>query len=246
MDNTLWDSSQLLENAREKSFNYFCSKCPTCLENYPSYKEFESHINDVMKVNEKYKNEWSFLRLLCFKEELQKSNKYSEDEINRISEDSMKIFYKHRNSVSKYLYNGVLELLNILKECKFTLITITNGNCNINQINDLKSIFKYNINGESIHHFKPDKEIFNYAIELCKRDYINNNNLLLNNECIHIGDNIDEDIVGAKSVGMHTILLNMNKDSDNNNLNEYNRPDIEVKSFYEILIGILFIILESN
>lgn len=192
-----------------------------------------------MTNNPKYRNEWSFVRLMCFKEELQKSNQYTESEIDKISENAMKIFYKYRNSVSKYLFNGVIKILKILKECKFTLITITNGNCNISEVNELKSLFKYNISGENIHHFKPDKEIFNYAIDICKRD---NNSIINNNEFIHIGDMLDEDIVGAKSVGMHTILLNMNKYESEKNI----QPDVEVSSFYEILIGILFVILDNN
>lgn len=44
LDNTLWESNKLLEISREKSFDFFISKCPKGLDYYHDYKEFISFI----------------------------------------------------------------------------------------------------------------------------------------------------------------------------------------------------------
>ena len=63
----------------------------------------------------------------------------------------------------------------------------------------IRSYFKYVITSEMAGSQKPNREIFKYAMDKTSA---------LASESIFIGDSIEADITGAKSVGMDNVLFN--------------------------------------
>jgi putative hydrolase of the HAD superfamily len=101
------------------------------------------------------------------------------------------------------LFPYTKEILQYLTGRGYVLHLLTNGfektQHNKLMYSGLKQFFKEIITSEGSNSLKPNKEIFEYALEKCcaKTD-----------ECIMIGDNIEVDIVGAKNAGIDQVYVN--------------------------------------
>ena len=103
----------------------------------------------------------------------------------------------------KELFPHTVEILNYLKEKKYTMHLITNGfektqwskikNSNIDHY------FTHMITSEASNSMKPEKEIFEYALNKANATV---------SESIMIGDNQSADIKGGIDAGMDTIFVN--------------------------------------
>jgi putative hydrolase of the HAD superfamily len=101
------------------------------------------------------------------------------------------------------LFPHAIEILTYLKEKDYSLHLITNG-FEKTQWNKLRNsgmnhFFKEVITSESSNSVKPEKEIFEYALQKANAT---------TNESIMIGDNLDADIQGAINAGMDNIFVN--------------------------------------
>ena len=103
------------------------------------------------------------------------------------------------------LFPAAIEVLAYLQK-KYALHLITNGFAEVQWIklehSGLKPFFEHIIISEEVGTQKPDKAIFEIAMERAKTN---------TTECVMIGDNYNTDIVGAKSAGMDQIFFNPKK-----------------------------------
>ena len=103
------------------------------------------------------------------------------------------------------LFADAVEVLKYLQE-KYTLHLITNGFAEVQWIkiehSGLKPFFEHIIVSEEVGTQKPDKAIFEIAMERAKTN---------KDESIMIGDNYNTDIVGARNAGMDQIFFNPKK-----------------------------------
>ncbi len=93
---------------------------------------------------------------------------------------------------------------------------------NIEKQLNLKNYFDFLGYSFELKHLKPEKEAFEFVLKKFKVNP---------SETVMVGDSLRADILGAKNVGIHTILINR----DNiilDNANE--KPDFEIKSFNEL------------
>ncbi|MEO6219268.1 MAG: YjjG family noncanonical pyrimidine nucleotidase [Ginsengibacter sp.] len=101
------------------------------------------------------------------------------------------------------VFDYTFEILDYLTKKNYSIHIITNGfeKTQWRKLNNsnLSKYFKHVITSEISNSVKPQKEIFDYAL--------NKTNGLLE-ECIMIGDNPDADIQGAINAGMDTIFVN--------------------------------------
>ena len=81
--------------------------------------------------------------------------------------------------------------------------------------------FNYYFSSKDLGYEKPDELFFETII---------NNIGVKAAECVMIGNIYEKDIVGAKDIGMHTILFNENKVKD-----IYQKADFIVNSMYDII-----------
>ncbi len=104
---------------------------------------------------------------------------------------------------NNYLFDGVIELLDYLKQ-KYTLHIITNGFEEVQQLKLKKSgIIKYFdriITSESVGVKKPNPKVFKYALEKVAA---------LPEHCVMVGDNLEADIIGALNCGIASIHFNL-------------------------------------
>jgi putative hydrolase of the HAD superfamily len=101
------------------------------------------------------------------------------------------------------LFPYTTEILNYLTQKKYVLHLITNGFDNIQhnklKYSNLTSYFNEVITSEKAGSLKPNKEIFEFALQATGADVKNS---------IMIGDNIEADIKGAMSAGLDTVFVN--------------------------------------
>jgi len=101
------------------------------------------------------------------------------------------------------LFPYTVEILNYLKEKKYTMHLITNGfektQWSKIQNSKIDHYFTHMITSEASNSMKPEKEIFEYAL--------NKANATIS-ESIMIGDNQSADIKGGIDAGMDTVFVN--------------------------------------
>jgi putative hydrolase of the HAD superfamily len=109
------------------------------------------------------------------------------------------------------------EILLYLTDKGYSLHLITNGFENTQhsklKYSGLTNFFKEVITSEGSNSLKPNKEIFDFALEKTKATI---------NESIMIGDSIEVDIIGAMNVGMDQVFVN------------YHRIPTDVKPTYTV------------
>lgn len=81
--------------------------------------------------------------------------------------------------------------------------------------------FNYFFTSKDLGYVKPDKHFFSAIIEKIN---------MKSGECIMIGDNYEKDIIGAKAVGMKTILFNEKKI-----VSDFPDADIVITSMIELI-----------
>ncbi|MCJ7773417.1 MAG: HAD family hydrolase [Desulfobacterales bacterium] len=100
-----------------------------------------------------------------------------------------------------YVLPGVPEALNILNSKGFQLAVVSNSDGSVEKgLSDLglAHYFKTIADSHVVGFEKPDPRLFEHALRICSADP---------DRTLHIGDMYDTDIIGAKSAGIHAILL---------------------------------------
>jgi putative hydrolase of the HAD superfamily len=101
------------------------------------------------------------------------------------------------------LFPYTIEILSYLKNKGYQMHLITNGfeKVQFNKIekSNISSYFIEVITSEGSNSLKPNKEIFEHALEKSGASI---------DKSIMIGDNIEADIIGAMNIGMDTIFVN--------------------------------------
>ena len=103
------------------------------------------------------------------------------------------------------LFPDAIEVLNYLQK-KYKLHLITNGFAEVQWVklehSGLRAFFEHILISEEVGTQKPDKAIFEIAMERAGTTV---------DACIMIGDNYNTDIIGAKNAGMDQVFFNPNK-----------------------------------
>lgn len=103
----------------------------------------------------------------------------------------------------KELFPHAVEILQYLKEKEYTMHLITNGfektQWSKIQNSNIDHYFTHMITSEASNSIKPEKEIFEYALNKANASV---------SESIMIGDNQSADIKGGINAGMDTIFVN--------------------------------------
>jgi putative hydrolase of the HAD superfamily len=194
LDHTLWDFEA---NARETlqelyELNSLAERgIPDFIEFFGKYSYHNTRLWDkytkgIIKHEElKWKRMW--LALLDFK--------LADEALSK----KMAVEFLERLPLKKNLFPYTIEILTYLKNKGYQLHLITNG-FDVTQKSKLENaqlngFFVEVITSEASQSLKPNKEIFDYALEKC-------------GESIMIGDNLDADIQGGINAGLDTIFVN--------------------------------------
>ena len=201
LDNTLWDIEKTmvraekelrmhLKSVSEKAFDIYCSDTTSEIRNRLLREQpgLRSNLTEFRKV---------LLSEIFFRA----GNSIQDSKI--LASSAFNTFFEFRNKV--VFFEGAIDVLTALSE-KYKVYALTNGNADVKMI----GIDKYlsgAVSSAEVGVSKPSPEIFeavlNKAGEKAK-------------SCIHVGDDYEDDIVGASNAGIASIWLNHQHKNDPN------------------------------
>jgi putative hydrolase of the HAD superfamily len=196
LDNTLWDFAK---NSHE-TFNELYQDLLISQLNIPSVEAFydvysihNTRLWGLYRENQITKDELKDTRFLLTLKE------FGIDDKNLAS--TLSDEYTYRSPRKGILFPGTIEMLDQVKE-RFKLHIITNGFEEIQHVKlefaGLTKYFECLITSEQAGSKKPDAGIFYYAMDQAGAKA---------EESLMIGDDLDVDIIGAREVGMDTLLF---------------------------------------
>lgn len=196
LDHTLWDfEKNSSETLRDMYTNYELSAYGHNFDSfYSKYKVVNSELWSDYRKN---KIDKAYLRDNRFYFSLQKIGVNDKLLANKLSNQ-----YLEDSPRKGYLFPNTHNVLENLSK-KYDLHIITNGFKEAQVVKmqtcDLDKYFKEIIISEEVGFNKPDKRIFDYALEKTNATI---------SDSIMIGDDMESDIIGAKNAGINQILFN--------------------------------------
>jgi len=198
LDHTLWDFET---NAKETLYDLYClneldkrniTDFDAFFERYSYHNErlWDRYTKGFIKQDElRWKRMW--LTLLDFK--------IGDEVLSR----ALSVQFLERLPSKKNLFPYAKEILTYLRNKGYTLHLITNGFEQVQQnkllSSELHHFFSHIITSEASNSIKPNKEIFEYALQKAGAVVA---------DSIMIGDNLDADIQGGINAGMDTVFVN--------------------------------------
>ncbi len=188
LDDTLWDVIPVIKRAERKLSNWIASGFPKV-----KYGELEIKRAREKILQEKPEIGFQFTRMRkAILKEIFEPYLKNPSTAEEISQKGVEVFIKARSEV--VLFPEVERTLEELAT-KYELGIITNGNADIKNMK-ISKYFSFSISAEEIGTPKPQPEIFLAALRLTKVD---------SKDFVYVGDDLVNDIDGAKNVGMTTI-----------------------------------------
>ncbi|KAK8795461.1 hypothetical protein WA158_000118 [Blastocystis sp. Blastoise] len=220
LDDTLWISNEALSNAEISVYNEIKSNYPKIpLSDTMTIKE-EMHRLKV--TNPEIKSNYTLLRKQAIRN-IAKNTDYS---IESLCDHLMEVFLDTRCKTQ--LFDNVIPMLSYLKSKGYILGIISNGNGDLRHHPELSSYFDFFVNPIIAGIAKPNKEIFQYAMKLTQ--------IIDPSCCLHIGDSMEDDILGAYNAQWKSIYITNNKTITNDeNLYNHIQPTLTFKSINDFI-----------
>jgi len=196
LDNTLWDVEPTLIRAEQVQQDWLLQHRPGAAEAYDHQALWEFK-KSVWKRHPHLLHHVSQMRIQMLYE-LQVAAGYAEDDARNGAKQAFAAFLQERHKV--VLYEEALAVLQRLAR-HYTLGALTNGNADIYKT-DAGEYFDFAFLAADIGASKPHPDMFHAALE---RAGVAAENI------IHVGDNPEHDIQGARDVGMRTVWMNSQK-----------------------------------
>lgn len=196
LDHTLWDFNTNARLSLQEVYGIYTldkiASFQDFLQNYLVHNAalWEKYEKGLIPVEElKWKRMWR--TLLDFKVA-------DEPLARKLSESFLEILPNQKN-----IFPYTFEILDYLEQKNYTLHLITNGfeKTQWRKLNSsgLHKYFTQVITSEASNSVKPNKEIFEYALQSAGANC---------NDSIMIGDNLEADIKGAMNAGMNAVFVN--------------------------------------
>jgi len=193
LDNTLWDVDPALLRAEQAQRDWLLQHRPGTIEPYDHERLWEFK-QSVWKRHPHLAHHVSQMRIQMLYE-LQIAAGYPEQAARSGAEQAFAAFLQERHKVQ--LYEEALAVLELLAG-RYTLGALTNGNADIYKT-DAAEYFDFAFLAEDVGASKPHPDMFHAALRQAG---------VPAHRIVHVGDDPDHDIRGAREVGMRTVWMN--------------------------------------
>ncbi len=193
LDNTLWDVEPVLRRAEDAQQQWLLQHRPGTVEGF-GHEELLAFKKSVWKRHPQLLHHVSQMRIQTLYE-LQLAAGYTEEEARSGAQQAFEVFLLERHNV--VLYEEALGVLELLAQ-RFTLGALTNGNADIYKT-DAAEYFDFAFLAQDIGASKPHPDMFRAALDKAG---------VSAGEIVHVGDDPQHDIQGARDMGMHTVWVN--------------------------------------
>jgi putative hydrolase of the HAD superfamily len=209
LDNTLWDFGKNSRNAMHVTFQqYNLEKMVDFNLFFQTYEKHNHALWESYRKNEVGKKELTRLRF---------QNTFTELGMNALNPDEMNTHYLNEMPKQKILNDGVIDILNYLKQKRYQLNIITNGFKEVQrekiETSGLKPFFDKIFISEEVKSPKPEREIFEYSIKSANAKKSNS---------IMVGDDWEIDVLGAVNCGIDAVHYQSNSGQNLTNVSNLN------------------------
>jgi len=194
LDNTLWDVEPVLLRAEQAQQDWLVRHRPGAAEAFDHAALFEFK-KSVWKRHPHLAHHVSQMRIQMLYE-LQLAAGYGEAQARSGAEAAFAVFLRERQRVE--LYAEALGVLEHLSQ-HYTLGALTNGNADIYKT-DAAEYFDFAFLAQDIGASKPHPDMFHAALSQAG---------VPAGQVVHVGDDPDHDVRGAREVGMRTVWVNL-------------------------------------
>jgi HAD superfamily hydrolase (TIGR01549 family) len=196
LDDTLWPVLPALVKAEQAMHQWLLEHAPATAAICSTARLREIRVLVAM-ANAERAHDMGWMRLESLRQALKEGG-----EDPALAVGAFNVFLEGRQRVT--LYSEVEEVLQRWKS-RYKLLVVTNGNADIDRIG-IGHYFDVNVAAHELGVGKPDRRIFEHA---CGQAGVQPERVL------HIGDDLELDVVGARGAGMHAAWLR--------------RPDLEAQ-----------------
>jgi putative hydrolase of the HAD superfamily len=213
-DGCLWDFDKVMRHSLHKVLTELQQIDPNAADKLDIEKMIEIR-NDVADELKGKVTNLEAIRLEAFRRTLTDIGRPDDTLASRLNQE----YLKHRFEDIE-LFDDVLPTLRKLKK-KYTIGLLSNGNSYPERCG-LEDMFQFVVFSEDHGVEKPDPRLFQIALEKagCSRE-----------ELVHVGDSLENDIIGAKRAGIKCVWINRKRQERNVDT----RPDCEISSLSELL-----------
>ena len=196
LDRTLWDYRANSEQTLRELVNRYA---PEINSLFNAFLDVFYEINDNLWIE--YRDGKLKKKVLSTKRFVDSFNKFDIDVMSFV--DEIADYYVAESPKKTQLFPNTIETLKYLKNKGYRLFLLTNGFLEVQVVkireSKLEPLFERMITSEEAGHQKPDIKIFEYAISKVGAKKI---------ESIMIGDDLENDILGAQRFEMDTVFFN--------------------------------------
>ena len=196
LDDTLWEFAPVLVRAETITYAWLQQHVPAVTAKF-SCDALRDMRMQIARDNPELTHRVTDLRVRGLHNAMEQAG-ISNHLIEQLVEQAFATFLHARHDIE--LFDGAEQILLDLKS-HFQLGAITNGNFDIARAG-LDRFFDFSISAEKLARAKPHPEPFLHALALANCEPP---------ECIHIGDDMENDVRGAQRLGIHTIWINRRK-----------------------------------
>ena len=194
LDNTLWETDVSILRAENVMADHLRSLAPTAWMADFSLEAFRTVRKQIVEEQPNIAHNLTVVRretLVRWFKNRGASRSVAED----LAGEGFRVFYEERQNVNPY--PGTVETLEILSK-EYPLAAITNGNADLMAM-PLGQYFQFSLQSQHFPKPKPDPAMFEEAMKRLNVEP---------HQCLHIGDDIEHDVIGSKRLGMKAVWFN--------------------------------------
>jgi len=189
LDNTLWDVGPVILRAEHAMFEFLARHFPRVAERHDLDSMRDVRARMAIE-HPRYRHDFTWLRTQALKHHAAEVG-YDES----MAHKAFAVFFRVRNEV--VLYDDTRPTLERLR-AEYRLFAVSNGNADVARIG-LAHYFERSLAARDAGMMKPDPRIFHILLESAG---------LTPDEVVHVGDDPDADVEGARAAGVLPVWLN--------------------------------------
>jgi 2-haloalkanoic acid dehalogenase type II len=193
LDDTLWPSAPTLTRAEQRAHAWLAGHAPVVAAMWP-IEQLRALRLSIFSEHPELQHDFLRIRRMAMHTAFERAG-LSGAAAHELIEQVLDVFMTARNQVD--LYPEVRDCLARLAR-RYALASLTNGNADVVRIG-IGHYFNAAISAHAHGTSKPDPALFHIACRelACDPD-----------EVVHVGDDIELDVRGARAAGLHVIWMN--------------------------------------
>lgn len=199
LDDTVWECAPALHRAMDAQDEHIREHYPQVAIVIDAHGGFANVFSAVTKEEPHLAYDMTALRKRALARMAQTS-KLAVDDHTTFIDSTFQVFMDHRNGVLDNIYDGVLALVQRLRQRGLIVVALTNGNAELHNIGNLLSddLFSIHLNPAMVGAAKPEPHMFKRLLELTG---------VQAHEVVHVGDSLSSDVAAAKAFGMPAVWV---------------------------------------